>query len=260
MNSIQNQSNVQTESGMTTSCLQPVANLPASLVSILNTGNSSYLHWYQNPKPIKFKPYHTACNLKLFEFFRKSITDNSGKYFKFTKTHRQPLMAILCHLQLSARTNRPVEISITDKRPLKNIIYALERMGMIDFKIGYSDVTANHSHLSKYRPTDKFRETLCSAKCTLKDIEQVRVVNIKDENGKTVDRINLDGTTQDGKCIKLFNDFIKQHEIQCDIQPDDFDQNDHLYGLKGIISLNSQVARIYTGEEGIGGFIRNGQV
>lgn len=219
--------------------------------SIIQT--PSYLHWFQHPEPIQFNIYQTSCNPKLFELIRTRLKSE----FKITKRHTQPLQSILYHLQVSARTNIPIELSITDDRPLKNILGSLKKLKVVDFKKGHSDIGKGYTYLSKFQPTDGIRQMICKLPFLLKDIEQVRVINIKDEKGNVTERIQLDDSTIDGQCIKLFNGFIKTHQIQCDILPGDFDKNHHLYGFTGNIFLNSQVVRIYTDKEGVGGRLYN---
>ena len=219
----------------------------------LNIQNQKSTEWFQHSDPIKFKDYQTSCDDKIFEFVRTQLKSQ----FKVTKKHVQPLKAILYHLQLSAHSNRPVEISITDNRPVKNILKALESLKMVDFKRGRSDVKEGYSYLSKFQPTDEMRKILCKVRFKLNDIEHVRLVNIKDKDGNVIERKILDGSTPDGKYVSSYNQFIKQHFIQCEFLSGDFDKNDHLYGFAGNFSLNSQVARIYTDEEGVGGRLYN---
>lgn len=220
----------------------------------LNSLSSNLLKWYQHPNPISFNPFNPCCDLTLFDLLKAELKSK----FNFSISHDAHLKTILHHSQLSFYSNRPVKLSIKNQRALKSVLDWLESLEYIVIKQGRCNPKIiNYSYLTKFQPTEKFKGILGNHSLQLQDIEDVRVINIKDEEGNVTDRIRLDGSTLDGKCIKLFNDFIKTHKVQCGLQSGDFDENHHLYGFTGNIFLNSQVARIYTGKEGVGGRLYN---
>lgn len=223
--------------------------------SIYSTPNIISRKWYQHVNPIWFDINKPSCDQKFFDVLIEILKKTSP--LKITVSHHTPLKAVIYHCIWSTCTNRPIEAKITNKRALKTVIKGLKNVGLLDFRIGRSNVDEGYWYNSKFQPTERFKAVLVKLNIPLKDIKDVRQIVTKDSEGNEINRQAIDPNTPDGILIQEYNDFIKKQDIKCTFKPGDFKAKDHRYGLTGCINVNSQISRIFTDQEGDGGRLYN---
>ncbi|MFA5687996.1 MAG: hypothetical protein WC959_02415 [Kiritimatiellales bacterium] len=218
------------------------------------------MEWFQHENPIICNVnYPYSEKSKIYLNIVKDI--RNSKVLRFSDDfHSKHLNTILTYCFLSYKCSRPVAIYLNGTKSLKSVLKALEDLKYIKFKSGYK--IRNFYQLSKFRPTERLNSQFKNINIIpLKDILNVRIITKKRKsasgNNQTKEITILSSSTSDGKFISSYNTFIKNQNITCKFKEGDFKNNDHLYGFSGVFNLNSQIARIYSEQEKVGGRLYN---